>query len=228
MRISEWHAEGSVQRALLSTGEARLHFSQLGEDAIIWHHFASRKNGFYVDVGCHHPFRYSNTALLHVVNGWTGINIDLDERAIAAFKAARPGDINLQMAVGAEEGEATATVFEDGAVNTLDKEAADYQAKQRKVVAVNRVRVRPLAAILREYLPPGRRIDFLDVDAEGWDQMILSSNDWTQFRPEMIAVEAHGFDLNNPSASETFRFMGSQGYRLVSHALITSLYLRVG
>ena len=42
-------------------------YSQFGEDRIIVNEIIkpSYKNGFYVDVGCFHPKKYSNTYLLY-------------------------------------------------------------------------------------------------------------------------------------------------------------------
>jgi|GEM_PF-6495962 len=38
-----------------------LSFSQEGEDAILWRIFERQTIGFYVDIGAHHPQRFSNT-----------------------------------------------------------------------------------------------------------------------------------------------------------------------
>src|SRR3989344_5781411 len=70
------------------------HYSQNGEDIILVALFAKKKNGFYVDVGAHHPERYSNTHLLYK-NGWWGVNIDPDPDAMRLFKKRRPRDRNL-------------------------------------------------------------------------------------------------------------------------------------
>ena len=45
-------------------------------------YFKNKFNGF-IDVGCHDPFRYSNTAYLHRL---TGINIDANEKSVERFK----------------------------------------------------------------------------------------------------------------------------------------------
>ena len=37
------------------------YFSQEGEDIILQRIFERKKQGFYVDVGAFHPFRFSNT-----------------------------------------------------------------------------------------------------------------------------------------------------------------------
>ena len=52
-------------------------YSQEGEDMVLRSFFEGQKNykGFFVDVGAHHPYRFSNT--LHFYKkGWRGINID--------------------------------------------------------------------------------------------------------------------------------------------------------
>ena len=50
-------------------------FSQEGEDGVLDRLFGGKPHGFYVDVGSHHPQRYSNTYLFYL-RGWHGINID--------------------------------------------------------------------------------------------------------------------------------------------------------
>ena len=68
-------------------------YSQFGEDIIIKKYF---KNfiGKYVDIGCYHPIKYSNTALLYK-KGWTGINIDLNKTTIDLFNFTRLRDKNI-------------------------------------------------------------------------------------------------------------------------------------
>ena len=48
----------------------KIFYSQFGEDRIINELIKKNyKNGFYVDVGCYHPKKYSNTHLLHKDRG---------------------------------------------------------------------------------------------------------------------------------------------------------------
>ena len=68
-------------------------YSQFGEDLILKEIFGNFI-GKYVDIGCFHPIKYSNTTLLHK-DGWTGINIDLNKKSIDLFKACRPSDTNI-------------------------------------------------------------------------------------------------------------------------------------
>ena len=48
-------------------------YSMDGEDLEIIKHFEGISNGYYVDAGCYHPLRLSNTYLLYKKN-WRGIN----------------------------------------------------------------------------------------------------------------------------------------------------------
>ena len=52
-------------------------YSQHREDLFIDDYFKDKENGFYLDIGCYHPIKYSNTALLFN-RGWKGINIDAE------------------------------------------------------------------------------------------------------------------------------------------------------
>lgn len=199
-------------------------FAQFGEDGVFTWLFHGRKNGFYVDVGCHHPFRFSNTALLHNDHGWTGINIDVDERATALFKQHRPYDTNITMGVAGEAGQREVTIFEEGAINSFDKEAAAHPAWANIPRHSQIVEVEPLGSILHRTMPKGRQINLLNIDAEGLDIEILTSNDWESFTPEVITVEVHDFDLGNVQANDTYQFLIRKGYHLVSHVAVTSIY----
>lgn len=50
-------------------------YSQFGEDVLLDHLFNQINNGKYLDIGCFHPFKFSNTAELYR-RGWSGVNID--------------------------------------------------------------------------------------------------------------------------------------------------------
>lgn len=215
-----------IARALRS-GHAKVSFSQLGEDGTLWWMFDDRKNGFYVDVGCHHPYRFSNTAALHIFNSWKGINIDVDDRAVAAFEADRPRDINILGAVGLTAGQAEVTLFEEGAVNTLDPRRARDPNWQHSLREKRMVEMNTLAYFLDRYLPDGQAIDLLNIDAEGLDYDCLSSNNWAKYRPEVISIEAHGFDINAPASHPTFQLLRKEGYGLVSHVVVTSIYRKI-
>jgi len=206
----------------------RLHFSQFGEDCYLWHHFHSRPPGFYVDVGCHDPYRYSNTYLLYHYRNWSGINIDADQRAIDRFAEARPKDINICIGVGLSEGTASFTTFEDGAVNTFDSTMAESRDQTVSGTEIKQIAVRRLADILNQYLPENTAIHYMNVDCEGLDHDVILSNDWQKYRPEILSVEIHGMNLGAPLKNPTVAFLKEQGYVMKAHYLCTTFFMRRG
>ena len=76
-----------IQAAIMDV-YAEKSWSQEGEDMILLRFFEYRRDGFYVDVGAHHPRRFSNTCALYR-RGWHGINIDATPGAMQAFRRER-------------------------------------------------------------------------------------------------------------------------------------------
>ena len=62
--------------------------SQFQEDDFILNQFPEGYVEKYLDVGCFHPTRHSNTFKMHK-QGWKGINIDLNPLTIELFNYAK-------------------------------------------------------------------------------------------------------------------------------------------
>lgn len=164
-----------------------LSFSQEGEDSILGRIFEGQPSGFYIDVGAHHPQRFSNTYRFYL-RGWKGINIDPLPGSKDRFDRIRPRDINLQIAIGCEKGVLTYYQFAEPAYNTFDSSIAE--SRPSPLIRRDQVAVFPLREILDQYLLPGQAIDFLSIDVEGLDEQVVVSNDWARFRPCYVLVEA--------------------------------------
>jgi hypothetical protein len=98
-------------------------FSQEGEDRLLDRYFGNRPTGFYIDVGAHHPHRFSNTYLFYM-RGWRGINIDAMPDSMKPFRSMRPRDINLEIGVGRTDSVAKFHIFSEPAFNTFDGDLA--------------------------------------------------------------------------------------------------------
>jgi FkbM family methyltransferase len=165
-------------------------YSQEGEDRIIAKTFSHLQNGFFVDIGAYHPFRFSNTQLLYEI-GWHGINVEPTPGAVNAFKLSRKRDINLSLAVGEQKTISMFYCFADPALNTFNSRRAEtiVNSRQSRLIAQYKLPTYRLDEILTEYLPKNQVIHFMNIDVEGLELSVVNSNDWQKFLPLVIAIE---------------------------------------
>ena len=202
-----------------------LAYSQDGEDMILRRLFEHQTHGFYVDVGAHHPYRFSNSCYFFR-RGWAGINIDPNPDAIDAFRRDRPSDINVCVGVSDKAGELSFHFFNEPALNTFDADLAAERARlpDYRLVKTRSIPVRRLDDLLTEYLPRDRKIDFMSIDVEGMDLSVLRSNDWSRFRPALLLVEAHERTVAAVENDPVNLFAVGSGYRLIAKTLNTLIY----
>ena len=201
-------------------------WSQEGEDQILRRIFERQSTGFYVDVGAHHPKRFSNTYLFYR-SGWRGINVDAMPGSMVAFEKSRPRDINLELGIGAEEGKLDYYVFKEPALNgfsqdlSQERSDADWGCHINSVIKLD---VLPLSLVLDQHLPVGQDIDFMSVDVEGLDFNVLKSNDWDKYRPKFVLAEILESSLHEIEQSEIGRFMSDVGYILYAKCMNTVFF----
>lgn len=165
-------------------------FSQEGEDQILSQLFYGIKDGYYVDIGAHHPIKYSNTYKFYL-NGWRGINIDAMPDSMLEFNKTRPNDVNLEFGVSVKTEPIEYHIFDRLGVNTFSKEFVDeMQEKGAKLDKIIQIKTKTLESILDEYLPINKHINFFTVDVENFELEVLKSNNWNKFRPQIIVVES--------------------------------------
>jgi len=204
-----------------------LSFSQEGEDLIIKRIFEGQKTGFYVDVGAHHPKRFSNTYLFYKM-GWQGINIDAMPESMNIFKIKRPRDINLEIGVSNEQQELVYYMFNEPALNTFSEDEAKNKDGLRNYKIIDKIKIKtsPLKSILDEYLPKDCKIDFMSIDVEGFDLQVIESNDWEKYRPTIILIE----DLKKYAIveltehSEIYKFLIVKDYQFIAKTFNTLFF----
>ncbi len=197
----------------------RILFSQTGEDAFLREIFLEKETGFYIDVGAHHPTRYSNTYIFYSM-GWRGINIEPQKKAIDLFNKKRPRDINLNLAVSEKEGEITFFEAEDNAYSTIIPSVA----KDFKKVTKSKVQSLPLSKILDKHLPKKTHIDFISIDTEGNDLTVLKSNDWKKYKPTYILVEMIQMPEYSKEDKKIYDFLKKAGYLFVGKTNLTGIF----
>lgn len=203
-----------------------LSFSQEGEDLVLKRIFEHQDKGFYVDVGAHHPQRFSNTYLFYL-KGWHGINIDAMPGSMKIFEELRPEDTNIEAAISDSVQGLTYYIFNEPALNGFSEQISTSRNGLRNYQIVNKklIKTQQLAEILDKYLPKGQEIDFLNIDVEGLDYQVLLSNNWSKYKPKIILIEEFSISLEAlPEHSDVFHFLQKQGYELFAKTLNTSFY----
>lgn len=203
-------------------------YAQEGEDILLLRTLNPEKNGFYIDIGAHHPVRFSNTYQLYQ-KGWSGICVDANPFNMELFKKIRSRDICLSVGVSDQPGNLEYFVFNDGALNTFSNERALEleNSTSYRVIKKQKVPVETLSNILSKHLPKHQKIDVLSIDIEGFDLAVLKSNNWNLYSPQTIILEDHLIDLENLENSETHKFMKSVGYTLTSKLHVSCFYTKL-
>ncbi|MFM6072225.1 MAG: FkbM family methyltransferase, partial [Dolichospermum sp.] len=155
-------------------------------DLILARFFEKEKNGFYVDIGAHHPQRFSNTYYFYL-KGWSGINIDAMPGSMKIFDDLRPLDINLEIPISDKSEILTYYEFDEPALNSFSLPLSQERIKTSnyKIIAETQLKTQTLAEVLDKHLPPEQTIDFLSIDVEGLDYKVMISNNWDKYKPKV-------------------------------------------
>ena len=218
-----WETPDSFYHLYLNS-HAGTYYSQEGEDILLRRIFGDQTNGFYVDIGAHHPKRFSNTCYFYD-RGWQGINIDAMPGSMKIFQKFRPRDTNLEIAISEKEQQLAYYMFNEPALNSFSKSLSDERQNEKcyleKTISIPSF---PLSTILDKHLPPEQIINFLSVDVEGLDLQVLASNDWNKYRPKVVLAEVLGASLNTIKQDPVYKYLTNQGYILFSKLIHTCIF----
>ena len=207
-------------------GHAVKSYSQEGEDLILNRIFEGISKGFFVDVGAHHPFRFSNTYFFYK-KGWSGINIDAMPGSMNLFHKFRSRDINLELPISDVNQKLTYYSFNEPALNTFSPKLRDEQLSKNPNYIVEKeivLETHKLSDVLDKYLPPSTKINFLSIDVEGVDINVLRSNDWTKYLPDVVLVEVLESNLNGIQESEVYKILKNYNYIIYAKCVNTVFF----
>ena len=197
---------------------------QEGENIILERIFAKKNKGFYIDIGAHHPVRFSNTLNLYQ-KGWTGINIEPNPEAIKSFEKIRTKDINLNLAISNEKNSCNYYKFKEPALNTTDIKIVKLRKKQGfKCIEKITVPTQTLDQILSKHFKKKSVIDLLKIDVEGKEIDVLKSNNWEKFLPKVIICEMINVDIERLSQNHVYKFLKSNNYLLYCKLLQNGIF----
>ncbi len=214
-------------RKAFLTDFIKIHYSQFGEDIVLRELIRKDVNdGFYVDVGCYHPKKFSNTYMLYK-KGWRGINVDMEEDKIALFNRVRRGDYNVICPVSDKAEKVT--VYRDGQYglgSTID-EGFSHNIRD-KAIRCESVESKTLNEIIEESPYSGRQIDVLSIDVEGMDYKVISALDFQKYKPKVIIIEDHHQNIEDILKTRTYTLLTNNAYILRSWTFYSLIFILPG
>ena len=188
-------------------------YSQAAEDIALVQILGSEP-GFYIDVGAHHPSRFSVTRLLYQ-RGWNGINIDANPDVKKLFEIDRPKDRFICAAVG-NSSSYKFTRFQEPAISTANAKWRDRFEKEGNVIRdeINVIGIKLRDVILK--LPEDQKINLLNIDIEGSDLEALNSLELPSVRsnkiPKFISLET-SWPVSQALETESVKLAMAWGYQ---------------
>jgi FkbM family methyltransferase len=162
-------------------------YSQNFEDVMLWRTLQDVKDGFYIDVGANYPEDGSVTKLFYE-NGWSGINIEPENKLYNLLKEDRPRDLNLNVAISTSVEPIEFYVSKDLGWSTTDKTNVAELKETNMLSEIRKVNTMTLDEICNKY--DIKLIHFLKVDVEGAEYDVLKSISFEIVRPWIVVVEA--------------------------------------
>ena len=188
-------------------------YSQFGEDVILDQYF-NNFIGRYVDIGCYHPIKYSNTALLHK-KGWTGINIDLNKTSIDLFNACRKNDLNIHACLSDKT--EIVEIYLDSEFSALNSMYPDNLKKfGLKKYKKFKIQTKIFSQIVQN------NFDFLNIDCEGNDLKILKTIDLKKYTPKIIIIE-----VSNENKKKIYSYLNLHGYKLYITKSLSHIFKKI-
>lgn len=211
----------------------KVSYAQYGEDLIIFSIFREHLNiekPSYIDIGAHHPFHLSNSALFYKF-GCKGVNIEANPDLIEDFYKYRPNDKNLNIGISPEEnGTLPFYIMEQAEMNTFIKEQAEtLERRGFPIKKVVNIQCYTLKHIIENYCG-GVFPDFLSLDVEGLDEYIFEHYDFSKARPKIICVE----NLNTDDDGRLYKIekirniLSSNNYILIADTFLNDIFVDKG
>ena len=172
-------------------------YSQFKEDLFINQYFKNIENGFFVDIGCFHPIKYSNTARLYN-KGWSGLNIDINQTSIDLFNMIRKRDQNYCAAISNENNDVIYYIDHHfSPINSINKKFFDTNSKNFSDENYTKKEIKTYRFLdfIKKNKIILKNIDFLNIDAESHDFEILQGFDFKKINIQLICIEM--FDDKN-------------------------------
>ena len=204
----------------------KIFYSQFGEDRIINELLKKNKKGFYVDVGCYHPKKYSNTFILYRNRKLRGINIDIEEEKISIFKILRPLDINICCPVSSVKKYVKIIKFGNFHIGSYATPIKNIEKTKKNKLLESFQSTKSLNEIISSTKYKNKEIDLLNIDVEGSDFDVLRSINLKKYKPKIIIIESHLSDISKILSSNIYKHLIKFNYKLRSWSFFSLIFVK--
>jgi FkbM family methyltransferase len=208
---------------------ATISYAQQGEDTIVASISAHLNIPIrtYLDIGAYHPIVASNTYLFYL-KGCRGVLVEPNPALCRTLEQYRPRDTVLNMGIGPlDQAAADYYVLGDAhgelaQLNTFSKMEADRVVALgggRRISRIIRMPLVSINAVIQQHFQGAP--DLVSIDTEGLDLDILSSLDFSRFRPPVICAEA-GYSAEG---SKIVALLRSNGYSVRGCTFVNTIFV---
>lgn len=178
--------------------------SQLFQDLFVLFIHNEKKNGTFLEFGATNGMELSNSYMLEKHFGWTGVLAEPSPQWHSALSTNRPHSNIITECIYTETGkQLDFFVSDNGVLSTLDEfKDADVKSMPGNTKARNAsgytciVDTISLNDVILKYFN-GAKLDYLSVDTEGSELLILKSFDFENYAPKIVTVEHNFTDTQN-------------------------------
>lgn len=185
--------------------------SQLFQDLFILFILKDKKNGKYLEFGATNGVELSNTYILEKHFNWNGVLAEPSPQWSKALRQNRPNNKIIEECIYSETGKNIKFFVSDiGELSTIEefKESdisslpGNTKARNAKGYEIS-VSTISLNDVFRNYFDD-QKIDYMSVDTEGSELLILENFDFSKFGPKIITVE-HNWTSNQGKLDTLFK-----------------------
>jgi len=185
--------------------------SQLGQDILALSVNGLVNKGFFVEFGATDGVNLSNTFLLEKDFGWDGILCEPARVWHRDLKINRSCSIDTRCVSSHSDGFINFSEAPDAMFSTISEfHDQDSHLNTRKNSIIYQVKTVSLRDLLVSHSAPAI-VNFLSVDTEGSEYLILEDFNFTEYKFKLICVE-HNYTTNR---EKIFQLLTSNGYKRV-------------
>ena len=199
------------------------YFGQTAEDVILKIYLPESK-GYYIDIGAGRPITGSNTFAFYR-RGWKGICVDPISTNTRLLKSFRHKDQVLNILIGEKEEAIDFWEFDPYEYSTA-QEAVALKVQNIlgfRLLNLSKKAVKPLSSIAPKC--SGFDASLLSIDVEGFDLVVLKSNDWQRYHPRVICVEEWEKTMDENFNSKIADFLATHGYQRMAWTGLSSIFV---